>query len=112
MANLPGLPGGWSEKQAKKRWDDSVYACRERKRGTILFTMNRKVDIIVGPDGERIVLINYIQFKGKKKEDWKEVEEYLKRYVGKSYEITDTSEKNIYPVIFQMNTQARKADLR
>lgn len=89
-----------------------MYACRERKRGTILFTMNRKVDIIVGPDGERIVLINYIQFKGKKKEDWKEVEEYLKRYVGKSYEITDTSEKNIYPVIFQMNTQARKADLR
>lgn len=75
--------------------------------------MNRKVDIIVGPDGERIVLINYIQFKGKKKEDWKEVEEYLKRYVGKSYEITDTSEKKyIYPVIFQMNTQARKADLR
>lgn len=93
MANLPGLPGCWSGKQAKKRWDDSAYACRERKRGTILFTMNRKVDIIVGPDGERIVLINYIQFKGKKKEDWKEVEEYLKRYVGKSYEITASSEK-------------------
>ena len=75
--------------------------------------MNRKVDIIVGPDGERIVLINYIQFKGKKKEDWKEVEEYLKRYVGKSYEITASSEKrDIYPGIFQMNTQARKADLR
>ena len=93
MANLPGLPGCWSGKQAKKRWDDSAYACQERKRGTILFTMNRKVDIIVGPDGERIVLINYIQFKGKKKEDWKEVEEYLKRYVGKSYEITASSEK-------------------
>ena len=54
---------------------------------------DRNVNIIVGLDGEKIVLINDIQFKGRKKEDWKEVENYLKEYVGEFYEIEETSEK-------------------
>ncbi len=55
--------------------------------------MIRSVNVIADLDGSSIVLINDIRFKGKKKEDWKEVEEYLKEYVGKYYEITETSEK-------------------
>ncbi len=55
--------------------------------------MDRNVDIIVGLHGEKIVRIDDIKFKGKKREDWKEVENYLKEYVGKFYEISETSEK-------------------
>ena len=49
--------------------------------------------IICAPDGKKIVLINDIRFKGKKREEWKEVEEYLKEYIGEFYEIEETSEK-------------------
>ena len=52
--------------------------------------MDRNVNIIVGLNGEKIVLINDIRFKGKKREDWKEVENYLKEYVGEFYEIAET----------------------
>ncbi|MBQ9141519.1 MAG: hypothetical protein IJX63_06950 [Lachnospiraceae bacterium] len=51
------------------------------------------VNIIHDAEGKNIVLINDIRFKGKKKEEWDEVEEYLKEYVGKYYEIAETSEK-------------------
>lgn len=53
----------------------------------------RNVTIIHGLNGEKIVLINDIRFKGKKREDWKEVETYLKEYVGEFYEIEENSEK-------------------
>ena len=55
--------------------------------------MDRNVNIICAPDGKKIVLINDIRFKGKKREEWKEVEEYLKEYIGEFYEIEETSEK-------------------
>ena len=34
-----------------------------------------------------------MRFKGKTKEEWKEIEEYLKEYIGKYYEISETAEK-------------------
>ncbi len=55
--------------------------------------MDRNINIIVGLNGEKIVLINDIRFKSKKKKDWREVEDYLKEYVGEFYEIEETSEK-------------------
>ena len=55
--------------------------------------MERNINIIVCLNGEKIVLINDIRFKGRKREDWKEVEDYLKEYVGGFYEIAETSEK-------------------
>lgn len=55
--------------------------------------MDRNVNIITDLDGKQFVLINDIRFKGKKREEWKEIEEYLKQYVGEFYEIADTSEK-------------------
>ena len=55
--------------------------------------MDRNVNIITDLDGKQFVLINDIRFKGKKREEWKEIEEYLKQYVGEFYEIAETSEK-------------------
>lgn len=61
-----------------------------RKRGRF---MERNVNIISELDGKQIVLVNDIRFKAKKREDWKDVEEYLKEYVEEFYEIAETSEK-------------------
>ncbi len=51
------------------------------------------VNIITDPEGKKIVLINDIRFKGKEREEWTEIEKYLKEYVGKCYEIAETAEK-------------------
>lgn len=55
--------------------------------------MNNTVTIITEPTGKKIALINDLRFKGKTKEEWKEIESYLKEYIGKYYEISETSEK-------------------
>ena len=55
--------------------------------------MERNVEIIINDDGLRVVRINDVRFKGKNKEDWKKVENYLKEYVGEYYEIEESSEK-------------------
>ena len=54
--------------------------------------MDKNVNIINDLDGRRFVLINDIRFKGKR-EDWKDVEQFLKEYVGEFYEIEETCEK-------------------
>ncbi len=52
--------------------------------------MNRNVDVITDFNGNKIVLINDIIFKGKRSVNWKDVEEYLKQYVDEFFEIADT----------------------
>ena len=54
--------------------------------------MNRNVDIITDSDGKKLVVINDIIFKGKRNINWKDVEQYLKQYVGEAYVITNTRE--------------------
>lgn len=49
--------------------------------------MNRNVEIVVDLNGDRIVLIHDLIFKGKKSLNWNDVKDYLKKYVGKFYEI-------------------------
>lgn len=39
-----------------------------------------------------IVVISNIRFKGKRSIDWREVETYLKQYVGNSYQVAETGE--------------------
>ena len=51
------------------------------------------VNIISDADGKKFVLINDIRFKGKRREEWDEIETYLREYVGKCYEIVETAEK-------------------
>lgn len=55
--------------------------------------MERNVNVITDLDGRKIVLINDIRFKGKRREEWKEIEKYLIEYVGQYYEIEESSEK-------------------
>ena len=51
--------------------------------------MKRKVNEIEDIDGNKIVFIHDIRFKGKRSVDWKDVEAYLKQYVGEIYTIED-----------------------
>lgn len=54
---------------------------------------NRSVSVISDLNGNKTVVIHDIIFKGKRKIDWDQVEEYLKRYVGEIYEIAEYAEK-------------------
>ena len=51
------------------------------------------IDIIKDADGKSLVLINDIRFKSRRRLDWDTIEEYLKEYIGKYYEIQETSER-------------------
>lgn len=52
----------------------------------------RNVTVATDLDGSRFVLISDVRFKGKR-EDWKNVEAFLKEYIGEFYEIEETAEK-------------------
>lgn len=56
-------------------------------------TKQTPIDIITDADGNPLVLINDIRFKSRRKLDWNTIEEYLKEYIGKYYEIQETSER-------------------
>ena len=47
---------------------------------------------IISKDNIKIVEINNIKFSGKRRINWDAVEQYLKQYVGKSYEIEETGD--------------------
>ena len=51
------------------------------------------IDIITDEDGRKIVVITDIRFKGKRNIDWEDVENYLKEYVGKCYEVVETADR-------------------
>lgn len=53
---------------------------------------NRNVNIITDENEKQIVIINDKQFKGVSKDDWKQIETYLKGYISDCYEITATSD--------------------
>ena len=55
--------------------------------------MNKHIEVITNQEGKRIVVISDVWFKGKTTKEWAEIEKYLKEYVGKYYEIVETSEK-------------------
>ena len=52
----------------------------------------RNVSVIEDLDGRKIVIIHDIRFRGKRKINWKEVEQYLKQYIGEVYEIMDSAD--------------------
>ena len=68
--------------------------------------------VINDVNGQKIVVINDVRFKGKRKIDWNEVEEYLKKYIGKFYEITEYADKiyigNDFPDEFSSSEYTRK----
>ena len=54
--------------------------------------MQRKVNVVEDLDGNKIVFIHDIIFKGKRSVEWSDVEVYLKQFVGESYAIEETED--------------------
>ena len=54
--------------------------------------MERNISVIKDVNGNQIVVINDIRFKGRQNIDWDEVEQYLKLYVGEFVEIAESKE--------------------
>lgn len=52
----------------------------------------RNIAVIQDVDGNNIVVINDIIFKGKRSITWPDVEEYLRQYVGEFYSIAETGD--------------------
>ena len=61
--------------------------CKEINKDEAFEKNKRNVSVIQDVDGNNIVVINDIRFKGKRSVNWKEVREYLKEYVGDFYTI-------------------------
>ena len=53
---------------------------------------SRNVSVIKDADGNNIVMINDIRFKGKRSVDWDDVKAYIKEFVGDDYTIAETSD--------------------
>ena len=49
-------------------------------------------DIIKDADGNKIVLLNDLLFKGRRNVSWDAIEKYLKGYIGANTEVIDTSD--------------------
>ena len=54
--------------------------------------MKRNITVIKDPDGNNVVVINDILFKGKRSIDWIDVKNYLKRFVGEVYSVAATDD--------------------
>ena len=54
--------------------------------------MERNVNVVEDLQGNKIVFIRDIIFKGKRSSEWSEVETYLKRFVGEKHIIEDTKD--------------------
>ena len=54
--------------------------------------MQRKVNVVEDLDGNKIVVIHDIRFKGRQAIEWNDVEKYLKQYVGESHIIESTND--------------------
>ena len=54
--------------------------------------MQRKVNVVEDLDGNKIVFIHDVRFKGKRSIEWTDIEAYLKQFVGESYVIEDTKD--------------------
>ena len=55
--------------------------------------MERNIQVIKDADGNSIVMINDIKFKGKRAVNWDDVRAYLKNYVGEVYQVMDTNDR-------------------
>lgn len=54
--------------------------------------MQRKVAVVEDLEGNKIVVMHDIIFKGKRSVEWADVETYLKRFVGEEYNIEATGD--------------------
>lgn len=66
--------------------------CKQINDSARFKKQQRNVSVIQDIDGNNIVVINDIRFKGKRSIDWKEVRAYLKKYVGDFYKVASTGD--------------------
>ena len=57
--------------------------------------MQRKVNVVEDLEGNKIVVIHDIRFKGRQAIEWTDVEKYLKQYVGEAH-IIDSTKDMVY----------------
>ncbi|MDR1017720.1 MAG: hypothetical protein LBM02_03355 [Lachnospiraceae bacterium] len=51
-----------------------------------------KIFVALDKNGNKVVVINEIIFHGKRKQPWKEIEKYLKKYIGQIIEVSESNE--------------------
>ena len=84
-----------SDYETKRRllkYFELIEICEEIYPENETKNIKRNVSVIQDVDGNNIVMINDIAFKGKRSVDWKDVREYLKEYVGEFYTIASTED--------------------
>ena len=54
--------------------------------------MQRNVNVVEDLEGNKIVVIHDVIFKGKRTMEWTDVEEYLKRFIGEECIIENTGD--------------------
>lgn len=74
------------------RYFELVKICKQIHDNNASKKNKRNISVIQDVDGNNIVIINDIRFKGKRSVDWKDVREYLKEYVGEFYTIAATGD--------------------
>lgn len=57
------------------------------------YYLKKNIEVVQNEDGKNIVFIHDIRFHGKRKINWNEVEDFIKKYVGSCYEIVETADK-------------------
>ena len=84
-----------SDPQTKRRllrYFELLEICEEINRENDSKKIKRNVSVIQDIDGNNIVMINDIVFKGKRSVEWTDVEKYLRQYVGDFYQIAETED--------------------
>ena len=74
------------------RYFELMEICKEINQENDSKNIKRNVSVIQDIDGNNIVMINDIAFKGKRSVEWSDVEKYLRHYVGDFYQIADTED--------------------
>ena len=74
------------------RYFELLEICRDINEANESKKIKRNVSVIQDVDGNNIVMINDIVFKGKRSVKWSDVEKYLRQYVGDFYQIAETED--------------------
>ncbi len=82
----------YETKRRLLRYFELVEICEEINQGNEIKNIKRNVSVIQDVDGNNIVMINDIIFKGKRSVEWSDVEKYLRQYVGDFYQIAETDD--------------------
>lgn len=88
------------------RYLELLEICKEINETSHTKKQRRNISVIQDVDGNNIVVINDIRFKGKRSIHWKEVRAYLKEYIGDFYKVASTGDViYILDLIYQVNIQ-------